>query len=65
MREGGGGEDGTGAKAVHGRGEGSDLAEALLRAGSSFGCVCEEYRLRLTVSYRWQRQFFEQGAVVF
>lgn len=27
--------------------------------------VCEEYRLRPTVFYRWQKQFFEGGAVVF
>ena len=27
--------------------------------------VCEEHGLRPTVFYRWQKQFFEQGAVVF
>ena len=27
--------------------------------------VCEEHGLLPTVFYRWQKQFFEQGAVVF
>ena len=27
--------------------------------------VCEDHGLRPTVFYRWQKQFFEQGAVVF
>ena len=24
--------------------------------------ICEQYKLRPTVFYRWQKQFFEQGA---
>ena len=27
--------------------------------------VCDEYGLQPTVFYRWQKQLFEQGAVVF
>ena len=27
--------------------------------------VCDEYGLQPTVFYRWQKQFFEQGVVVF
>ena len=27
--------------------------------------ICDEYGLKPTVYYRWQKQFFEQGAVVF
>ena len=27
--------------------------------------ICDEYGLKPTVDYRWQKQFFEQGAVVF
>ena len=27
--------------------------------------ICDEYGLKPTVYYRWQKQFFEQGAMVF
>jgi len=27
--------------------------------------ICDEYDLKPTVYYRWQKQFFEQGALVF
>jgi len=27
--------------------------------------ICERYELRPTVFYRWQKQFFEQGARIF
>ena len=27
--------------------------------------ICDEYRLQPTVFYRWQRQLFEKGAMVF
>jgi transposase len=31
----------------------------------SLSQICEEYDLKPTVYYRWQKQFFEQGATVF
>ncbi len=27
--------------------------------------ICDEYGMKPTVYYRWQKQFFEQGAMVF
>jgi len=36
-----------------------------LLEGVSVSDVCDEYGLQPTVFYRWQKQLFEQGAVVF
>ena len=36
-----------------------------LLEGISVSDVCDEYGLQPTVFYRWQKQLFEQGAVVF
>ena len=36
-----------------------------LLEGVSVADVCDEYGLQPTVFYRWQKQLFEQGAVVF
>ena len=36
-----------------------------LLEGMPVSDVCEDHGLRPTVFYRWQKQFFEQGAVVF
>ena len=27
--------------------------------------ICEEYRIQPTVFYQWQKQFFENGAIIF
>ncbi len=36
-----------------------------LLEGKPVSDVCDEYGLQPTVFYRWQKQLFEQGAVVF
>jgi transposase-like protein len=36
-----------------------------LLEGVTVSDVCDEYGLQPTVFYRWQRQLFEEGAVVF
>ena len=36
-----------------------------LLEGTPVSDVCDEYGLQPTVFYRWQKQLFEQGAVVF
>jgi len=36
-----------------------------LLEGVSVADICDEYGIRPTVFYRWQKQFFERGAEVF
>ena len=33
--------------------------------GTAVSQICDENKLQPTVFYRWQRQFFEQGAAAF
>ena len=52
------------AQALHRRGESSHPEATPLRQDPSFD-LCEQNGLQPTVFYRWQKEFFENGAAAF
>ena len=52
-------------EALHSRRESRHLEAAFIEPGADFEVLREELGLQPTVFYRWQKEFFENGAAAF